>query len=192
MRILVDFLFPEARALSFKLIAEEPLEFTAEMVWHKMMIGDMYMVGMKFVEPSQKTSENIDSFIGKYSGSDKTELRLNRMFVLKILNNVEWKNYPVYALSLSLDGLEFTSDKSLEVNEDFLVQFHLDEESPPFQIYARVLYMKEISDGRFKGFFEFDEMQPPDRLRFMERMYMLLKEELPTIITEPISNFEVP
>jgi hypothetical protein len=192
MKIMTDILFPQDREVKLMLICDEPLEVSMDLVWHRKMLGDMYIMGLKFTDLSPVIDGSIDNFISKYSGVAREEIRLNEMFILGIFQSMEWKKYPIYALSLSLEGLTFTTDKSLPINEELFIQFALGKEETTFETYARVQHLDAISDGRFKGFLKFERMSEQDSLRLGEQINTMLLGELPTIIVPPIKDFEVP
>jgi len=194
MKIMTDLVFPERRTflITFYLEQEDPLELAVEVVWKKQVVGYMNVMGMKFVAMSPKSFNKIEQFVSKYSiDTSKRIFKLNKMITMQIEKGEEWANFYAYILSISPQGLEYTTDYNIPENEEFGLRFYADQGQAPIEAKARILFQKEISMGRLKGWLEIVSMSDPNRLRLTEYIDKLLQGDLPARITAPLLDYNL-
>lgn len=194
MKIMTDIVFPERRTflITFYLEQEDPLELAVEVVWKKQVVGYMNVTGMKFVAMSPKSFNKIEQFVSKYSiDTSKRIFKLNRMITMQIAKGEEWENFYAYILSISPQGLEYTTDYNIPQNEEFPLRFYAEQGQAPMEAVARILFQKEISMGRLKGWLEIVSMSEPNRLRLTEYIDKLLQGDLPARITAPLADYNL-
>ncbi len=194
MKIMTDLVFPERRTflITFYLEQEDPLELAVEVVWKKQVVGYMNVIGMKFVAISPRSFEKIEQFVEKYSiDTSKRIFKLNKMITMQIQKQEEWANFYAYVISISPQGLEYTTDYSLPASEEFALRFYAEQGQAPMEAQARVLFQKEISMGRLKGWLEIITMSEPNRLRLTEYIDKLLQGDLPGKIIAPLKDYNL-
>lgn len=194
MKIMTDLIFPERRTflITFYLEQEDPLELAVEVVWKKQVVGYMNVTGMKFVAMSPKSFSKIEQFVSKYSiDTSKRIFKLNKMITMQVEKEGEWVSFYAYVLSISPQGLEYTTDYNLPAGEEFPLRFYAEQGQAPLEASARILFQKEISMGRLKGWIEIVSMNEANRLRLTEYIDKLLQGDLPVKITAPLKDFNL-
>lgn len=191
MKIMTDLDIPEHRTFLMKLFLEETIELAVEIVWAKKMVGYMNVIGLRFVAMSSKAMAKIEAFIAQYSiDTTKRIVKLHKMLNMQIKKEEEWVNFYAFILNVSPNGLEFTTDYPLPENE-FSLHFYLEQGQMPFEADVRVLFQREISLGRVKGWLEFSKMPERDHIRLIEYIDKTLQGDLPAKITAPIEGFSL-
>ncbi|MDQ7823410.1 MAG: PilZ domain-containing protein [Candidatus Eremiobacteraeota bacterium] len=193
MKVMTELAFPDHRAFILRLyLDEEAVEFAVEKVWHRQVVGYMNAMGLKFIALSQKALNIIENFVAKYSiDTSKRIIKPNKMINLQIMRHDEWVPFYAYLLTLGPQGFEFTSDYEFPEGEEFPLRFFIAQGQPPIEVSAKILFIKEITLGRKKGWMEFVEITEQNRLRLLEHLDKTLQGELPSNIMAPIEGYVI-
>ncbi len=202
MRITTDFNLPldDPFHLEVRLDVPTPLETKAEVRWKKKLLGGTYMMGIKFLELSDKALQVIRDFMDRHSPDGKRKaFRLDR--VLAVQMNVEGEREKFYTLTMDLSpqGMRITNPFPLPENKNMEIKLMLDFEDRPVNIKAQVRWQKKTSYDRYMIGMEFIEISDEDARRINryidraiageleEKIYRELPEEL---FERPIKRYD--
>ncbi len=192
MMVMTDFPLPEKDSFTIKILLEDPMEFTVRQVWRKGIMGYMNATGLQFTDTTEVTACNARAFIDRFSlDTSKKNVRLNKMMPSQIRKDDEWVNFYLYVMNLGLQGFEFTTDFALPIDQQFTLRIFLEPRKNPFETEARVLFHKEISMERKKGWLEFLSLSDQNRLRIKEHIARLIQGDLPCKTAVTLEGFSM-
>ena len=193
MKIITELNLPSGRTFVLRVFLEAIVEFPVEVVWQRQLVGYMNAYGLKFVALTPDSYKIIENFVSKYAiDTSKRNFRLNKMANLQILKNEGWFTFYSYILNMSPQGLEYTTDYALPLHDEFELKAFLIQGEPPIESKAKVLFSRDISMGRTKGWLEFSAIDEKNRLRLTEYIDRLLQGEPPIKVYATLHNFEIP
>jgi hypothetical protein len=192
MMVMTDFPLPEKDSFAIKILLEDPMEFAVRLVWQKQIMSQMNVTGLQFTDTTEETARNACTFIDRFSlETTKKTVRLNKMMPSQIRKDDEWVNFYLYIMSLGIRGFEFTTDFELPVDQPFTLRIFLEPRKNPIETEARVLFRKEISMERKKGWLEFLSLSEQNRLRIKEHIARLIQGDLPCKTAVKLEGFSV-
>jgi hypothetical protein len=192
LKVMTDLVFPKQKAFMIRLLLNVPVDFPVEVVWHKQMVGYMNIFGLKFVEMTDAAYNAIGSFVDKYSiDMSKKISRVDKMLSVQTLRDGEWKNFYAYVMNVNPQGMEFTTDEILPLNDNFPLRCFFEHGQPPIELTVKILFQKEISMGRLKGWMEFTETEEANKLRLSEFLERQIQGEIPQKIMAPLEDFSL-
>jgi hypothetical protein len=192
LKVMTDLVFPKRRTFLIRITLNEPYDFPVEVVWHKQMVGYMNIFGLKFVEMSDAAYNSIGRFVDKFSiDMTKKISRVDKMLSVQRLADGEWKNFYAYVMNVNPQGMEFTTDEILPTNEKFTVRCFFEHAQPPIELNVTVLFQKEISMGRQKGWMEFSFADEASKLLLSEFLERQIQGEIPQKLMAPLEDFSL-
>lgn len=193
MRVHSDFSFPEDKVIAVKFYLDEPLEVTVQVVWQKILVGGMHVIGIKYIDLDDESQARINRFIDKYSPEGKRKsYRLNR--VLSVEMELADRTEKFYALTLDISpqGMRVTNDFALPEGEAVPFKILLDVDLPPVILIAKVAWQKETSFDTFMIGLEFVNVTPDNVRRINGYIDKAMSGELDrqVIKTQDMSIFD--
>lgn len=193
MKIVTDLTIPEDQTFTLKLNMKEPATFVVKSIWQRQILGYMNAVGIKFMELSPEARAIVDSIVNKFAiDISRSICSPRKMMDFQIQQDGQWQTFYAYVINLSLEGLEYTTDFILPINEEFHLKAFFIQAEAPLEMAGRIASEKDLSMGRTKGWLEFVNLDDKSRLRLKEFIISQIQGEPPKQVISTIEDFEIP
>jgi c-di-GMP-binding flagellar brake protein YcgR len=193
MRIHTDFSFPENKVIPVKFYLDEPLEIAVQVVWQKILVGGMHVIGIKYIDLDEESHARINRFMDKYSPEGKRKsYRLNRVLSVEMELSDRTEKFYALTLDISPQGMRITNDFPLPEGETVPFRLLLDVDRPPVELNARIAWQKETSFETFMIGMEFIGVTSEATMRINDYIDKAMSGELDrqVIKTQDMSIFE--
>ncbi|MDQ7825189.1 MAG: PilZ domain-containing protein [Candidatus Eremiobacteraeota bacterium] len=176
LKVITDIDLPDDRPFLMKLFIPEPVELTSEVIWQKKVLGYMNAVGLRVIVQEKLTRENIEQFMTKYSiDTSQKIIHPNRQLSFQCKKDGRWESFYAFLLTISLEGMEITTDYLLPSGEALILRCDLEAGRPPLEEKVTYEFRGDLPTGRDKGWFGFTELSEQNRLRLLEFMNRFLQ-----------------
>jgi len=158
---------------------EDPLDTDVMGVWKKKMFGGTNMVGIKFVDPPEKTVKAIEDFMNIHSQEGKRRAyRLNRVLPVEMEIEGKTDKFHTLTLDLSAQGMRISNPFPLPFDKNINMKLMLDFEEAPIYLTAKVAWQKETSYEQYLAGIQFKEIRKDDEGRINNYIDRAISGEL--------------
>ena len=156
MRVHTDLCFPTGEALPLRLLLDKAIDLTIECIWQKELIGGMHVAGLKFLDISAQSQQEIRSFLERHSPENKRKsVRLQRILVVEMVVGSTSQKFGVFTLDISTTGMKISHDYPLPEDVDIPFRILLEYDKPPIEVIARVTWQEANTLGQYVVGLEF-------------------------------------
>lgn len=168
MRITCDMDMPMDYIFHMKLAidTEDPLDTNIKIIWKKDLFGGTKIMGIQFIDPSEKTRNAIREFMDKHSEEGKRRAyRLDRVLPVELEIEDHTEKFNTLTMDLSTVGMRISNPFPLPYDKMIKLKVLLDFEDVPVHLKARVVWQKETSYDQHIIGIEFTDLRGEDKGR---------------------------
>jgi len=181
--------------LNLAIDSSAPLDTNIKVIWKKDLFGGTKIMGIKFVNPSEKTNRAILEFMERYSEEGKRRaFRLDRVLPVELEIEKQTEKFNTLTMDLSTVGMKISNPFPLPFDKKISLKLMLDFEESPVYLGAKVVWQKETTYDQYVVGIEFVGIRDEDKGRINLYIDRAISGELDRKIVKelPEEVFEFP